>query len=271
MKFVDTHAHFDARAGEDGYAAAIDRARAAGVARIIAIGGTEAMNNAALACAAEWPELVQAAIGYDRDLAAALSTTTALAAAIDRLRDALAREAARVVAIGETGLDYYYGPDTKPRQVALFRAQAVLARELDLPLVVHSRESDADTLDVLRDAGSRGVLHCFTGGEAFAESLLELGFFIGFSGIVSFRNADALRAVARRVPADRLLIETDSPFLAPVPVRGRRNEPAYVRYVAEALAAARGETVDAIARIAATNAATLFGDVSVDRAVRAGT
>jgi TatD DNase family protein len=262
MTFVDTHAHFSERAGEHGYAATIERAQTADVGRIVAIGGTEAMNRAALACSGEWPGLVQAAIGYDRDLATALaSAPPALAAAMDRLRDALAADGARVVAIGETGLDYCYGPDTKSEQAGLFRAQAALARELDLPLVVHSREADGDTLDVLRESGCRGVLHCFTGGVEFAEALVSLGFFISFSGIVSFRNADALRAVARRLPGDCIVIETDSPYLAPMPVRGRRNEPAYVRHVAEALAAARGETVDAIARTTAENAVRLFGDV----------
>src|SRR5438067_13038716 len=142
-------------------------------------------------------------------------------------------------AIGEIGLDYHY--DFSPRDVqhAVFRAQLRLARELDQPVVIHTREADDDTVAILREEGDgkiRGVLHCFTGTPALADAGLDLGFYISLAGIITFPKAEELRQTARRVPIDRLLTETDSPFLAPVPYRGKRNEPAYVTRIVSALA-----------------------------------
>jgi TatD DNase family protein len=165
-------------------------------------------------------------------------------------------------ALGEMGLDYHYDFAKPPLQQTVFAAQVKLARTRRLPVIVHTREADEDTLRILRDSGKgevRGVFHCFTGNAALAAAALELGFYLSFSGIVSFPKSDALRAVAATVPADRLLIETDSPYLSPVPHRGKRNEPALVVHVAEALAAARRTTPAAIVQQTAANFEALFG------------
>jgi TatD DNase family protein len=165
-------------------------------------------------------------------------------------------------AIGEVGLDYHY--DFAPRQVqqAVFARQVALACHLDLPLVIHTREADADTLAVLREAGqgrARGVLHCFTGDAALAAAAIALGFHVSFSGILTFPRAEALRAVAAGLPRDRVLIETDSPYLAPVPFRGRRNEPAWVGRVAETLAAVWQRPVDEVVGQTTATYDALFG------------
>jgi TatD DNase family protein len=165
-------------------------------------------------------------------------------------------------ALGEMGLDYHYDFAKPPLQQSVFAAQVKLARVRRLPVIVHTREADEDTIRILRDSGKgelRGVFHCFTGNAALASAALELGFHVSFSGIVSFPKSDALRAVAAAVPADRLLIETDSPYLAPVPHRGKRNEPALVVHVAEALAAARRTTPAAIVEQTSANFEALFG------------
>jgi TatD DNase family protein len=165
-------------------------------------------------------------------------------------------------ALGEMGLDYHYDFAKPPLQQTVFAAQVKLARARRLPVIVHTREADEDTIRILRDSGKgevRGVFHCFTGDAALAAAALDLGFYLSFSGIVSFPKSDALRAVAATVPAGRLLIETDSPYLAPVPHRGKRNEPALVVHVAEALAAARRTTPAAIVQQTTANFDALFG------------
>jgi TatD DNase family protein len=169
----------------------------------------------------------------------------------------------KVVAIGETGLDYHWHKDEPEWQRARFRTHIRAARRCAKPLIVHTRSSAADTLRLMReeDAGAvGGVMHCFTESREVATEALDLGFHISFSGIVSFKNAEDLRDVARFVPLDRLLVETDSPYLAPLPFRGRTNQPAYVRHVAEAVAAARGETLDVIAEASTRNFFQLFKD-----------
>lgn len=168
----------------------------------------------------------------------------------------------RVVAIGETGLDYYYGAEHKDHQLALFRLHVQAARAVGKPLIVHTRDARADTLAILREEGADaigGVMHCFTEDWDTARQALDLGFYISFSGIVTFRNAEALREVARKVPSDRVLVETDSPYLAPVPKRGKTNQPAYVRYVAERVAQVRGIGFEELARTTTENYFRLFG------------
>ena len=172
----------------------------------------------------------------------------------------------RVVALGETGLDYYRLNGRTPEQMAWqrdrFRVHVRAARASALPLVVHTRSASADTLGILREEGAgavRGVFHCFTETMAVAQAALELGFHISFSGILTFRNAEELRAVARAMPIERCLIETDSPYLAPVPFRGRLNSPAYVGHVAEKLAEIKGLDVATVARITSENFERLFG------------
>jgi TatD DNase family protein len=164
-------------------------------------------------------------------------------------------------AIGEIDLDYHYDFSPRDVQEAVFRAQLQLARELDRPVVIHTREADEDTLRVLHEEGGgalRGVLHCFTGTQALADAALALGFYISLAGIVTFPKAHALRDTARRVPLDRLLTETDSPFLAPVPHRGKRNEPAHVSRVVAALAELHGISADDMAARTAANFHRLF-------------
>ena len=165
-----------------------------------------------------------------------------------------------VVAIGETGLDYHYEPEAAQMQQQSFRLHLEAARLTGKPVIVHTRAARADTLDLLREAAlpQAGVLHCFTEDWDMAKAALDLGFYISLSGIVTFRNADALRDVARRVPADRLLVETDSPYLAPVPHRGKANLPQYVREVAEFVAELRGVPFEALAEQTTANFKTLF-------------
>jgi TatD DNase family protein len=178
--------------------------------------------------------------------------------------DDLATLAARpkVVAIGETGLDYYRTEGDVEWQRARFRTHVRAARQARKPLVIHTRAAAADTLAIMRDEGARdagGVMHCFTETWEFAREALDLGFHISFSGIVTFKNAQALKDVARKVPRERLLVETDAPYLAPIPHRGKRNEPAYVAFVAKELARLRGEPVEAIAEATSGNFFRLFG------------
>jgi TatD DNase family protein len=167
----------------------------------------------------------------------------------------------RVVAIGETGLDYYRVDGSTDWQQARFRRHVRAAHATGKPLIIHTRDAAADTLRLMREerAGEiGGVMHCFTESWDVARAALDLNFYISFSGIVTFRNAETLRDVARQVPADRLLIETDSPYLAPVPFRGKTNEPAYVRHVAECIAAVRGQSLDAVAEQTTRNFFALF-------------
>ena len=166
-----------------------------------------------------------------------------------------------VIAIGETGLDYFYAPETKELQLDSFVKHVRVAKQLKKPLIIHTRDAQEDTLTILRDEGADevgGILHCFTESWEMAEQAIELGFYISFSGIVTFKNASALREVAKKVPDDKFLIETDSPYLAPVPHRGKQNQPAYVVEVAKHLASIRGQSVETIAKLSTDNFNRLF-------------
>lgn len=246
---IDTHCHFDP---EDDAPALLAEAREAGV-EVIAVGGSPANNATARASGAPF------AVGFDWSCAEAEDP---IATAVDALEEAARQHAARLVAIGELGFDFHYaqGPDVAARQRALFEAQAAVARALECPIIVHTREADALTLETLRALAlpKAGVIHSYTGGIPFARQLLDLGYSLSFSGIVTFRNADALREVARFVPDDRILVETDSPYLAPVPLRGRRNRPAYVRATADLLAELRGLPPANFAALTTQNARRLF-------------
>jgi TatD DNase family protein len=256
-RFIDTHAHFDVFAAEHAVPDVLARAAAAGVDRVLAVGGTPAANALALDLARAYPQRLRAAVGFDRD--------EILARHDEALLRAQAEEPL-CVAVGETGLDYHYGPDTRDAQCALFERMLGLAAAVRKPVVVHSRDAEADTLALLRahcarpgvDTARPGVLHCFTGSFEFGRRAADLGYFVSFSGIVTFKNAAALREVARAVPAERLLVETDAPYLAPVPHRGRRNEPAWVVEVCAALAVARGVSLEQMADQVWNNARTLF-------------
>ena len=172
----------------------------------------------------------------------------------------------KVVGIGETGLDYYYDHSVRAAQATNFRAHIDAARQTNLPLIVHTRDAEDDTIAILREemaAGAfSGVLHCFTGTQALADAALDLGFYISASGIMTFKNAEALRAVLKGVPLDRLLVETDSPYLAPIPHRGKRNEPSFVAYTARALAELKGVAFEELAEATSENFFRLFTKVS---------
>lgn len=168
----------------------------------------------------------------------------------------------KVVGIGETGLDYYYGHSPREMQIANFRAHIAAARELRLPLIVHTRDAEDDTIAILREEMGQGaftgLIHCFTGTQRLADAALKLGFCISASGIATFKKSDELRAVLKTVPLDRLLVETDAPFLAPMPYRGKRNEPAFVTHTAAALAELHGMSFDALAAATTENFFRLF-------------
>ena len=254
--YYDTHAHFEDSPLQT--VAVMDRALAAGVTRTVAVGGSASLNAGALAAVQTYPANVRLALGFDRDQATASAPETF----IETLRQLAA--AHPLAAVGETGLDFHYHPETRDAQCALFAAQLRVSDEWGLPVIIHTREADEATLRVLdetpwRGEGLRGVVHCFTGDKIFAAQLLDRQLAISFSGIVTFRNADMLRESVACVPDERLLIETDTPFLAPVPMRGQRNEPAFVAHVAACLAAVRGTTPERIAEITRQNARTMFG------------
>ena len=268
---IDSHCHLADRAFSDDLASVIDRARGAGLqAALCVLGAEDAAEAAQARRVAEWWPEARFAVGVHPHQAHQFAGR--LAGLAECVRGAIAGSA-RVSALGEIGLDYHY--DFSPREVQreVFAIQVDLARELRLPVVVHTREADADTLSVLGAAGGgdlSGVFHCFTGDRALAGAALDLGFHVSFSGIVTFPNAAALRAVAAMVPIDRLLVETDCPYLAPVPFRGRRNEPAWVVQVVAALAGIRGMPAAALGDAAARNFAGLFGAAHRESPVNVG-
>ena len=167
----------------------------------------------------------------------------------------------KVVALGETGLDFFYSPDNKAEQIASFRAQIRVAKQVNKPLIVHTRDARQETLDILREEGAEqvgGVLHCFTESLEMAQAAMEMGFYISASGIVTFKNAKELQAVIKAIPLDRLLVETDSPYLAPVPHRGQENEPAYTCDVAKFVANLKGVSLEELAHVTTDNFFKLF-------------
>jgi TatD DNase family protein len=256
---IDSHCHLADEAFAADLEAVVDRARGAGLERALVILEAGHAREAEQARRVEtlWPE-VRVAIGVHPHGAHAYASDPDGAAAVVRSQ---IRSTPGARAIGEIGLDYHYNFSPRDVQQRVFRAQLRLARELDLPVVIHTREADADTLAALREEGQRplrGVLHCFTGTPDLAAAGLALGFYISFAGIVTFPKATALRETAKGVPLDRLLAETDSPFLAPVPHRGTRNEPAHVARTVEALAELFTVPADAVAQRTTANFHTLF-------------
>lgn len=254
---IDTHAHLDDARYDDDRAAMMDRARTAGVDAFVTIGCDLATSRAAVALAEEHPA-VYAAVGVHPHEAKHVGGGW-----YDELRK-LAKSA-KVVAYGEIGLDYHYTHSSPKEQRDRFREQLQLAREIRLPVIVHTREAQEDTITILREERASevgGVFHCFSGDAWLAKEALDLGFYLSFSGILTFPNAAALRDIAKTVPLDRVLIETDSPYLTPVPHRGKRNEPAYVGLVAQRLAEIRsGEapvTAEDIGAMTSRNARRLF-------------
>lgn len=252
---IDSHCHLD-RLDLTPYEGSLDRAldaaRSRGVGKFLCIGVDAGNATVVKQLAEQYPD-VWCSVGI-HPLDLTRSESTDLGWLMQELNHP------RVVAIGETGLDYHYQPDSAPLQQASFRYHLQAARDTGKPVIVHTREARADTLDLLREADlpNAGVLHCFTEDWDMARAALDMGYYISLSGIVTFRNADALRDVARRIPADRLLVETDSPYLAPVPHRGKPNEPQFVCDVAAALARIRGESEEALWENTTANFHRLF-------------
>ena len=247
--FVDSHAHIDGPEFDTDRDDVIQRAQAAAVSAILNV-GTGDPHSGAFERAIELGrshQSIYTAIGthphdarlYDDD-------------AEERIKS-LIKRGERVVAWGEIGLDFHYDNSPRDVQVAVFARQLHAARELDLPVIIHTREAEAETIDILKcdydGAERRGVFHCFSGSAELAKRALDLGFMISFSGIVTFKKAEELRNVARQVPLDHLLIETDCPYLAPVPHRGKRNEPAYVVEVARCLADLHGLELEELGHV----------------------
>jgi TatD DNase family protein len=254
MEYFDSHCHLDPMRYGDDLAPVIARARAAGVVGMALIGTRASDSEAGADLAAREPGLVAAAGIHPNDVAAIEPDEW------DRITRLVV--SGRVAAIGETGLDWYRDSAAREIQREFFDRHIRLAQSLGLPLIVHTRESIRDTLDTLSQAMVRGplgvVLHSFTGTLAEAEEAVSLGCCLGFAGMVTFRSAANLRDVAAVVPADRLLIETDSPFLSPEPLRGRRNEPAHVVHTARCLAIARGVPLERLAAETTANARRVF-------------
>jgi TatD DNase family protein len=252
VRLIDTHAHLTSSAFDDDREAVLTRAAEAGVERVIEIGYDLPTSRAALALSERFPQ-IYAVVGLQPN-----HIHEAPADWLMQVRELAAHP--RVVAIGEIGLDYYWMHVPPADQADVFRVQIDLARELGLPIVIHSRDAHADTLAILRDSaqGVTGVLHSFSGDWAYAQQCLASGFRLSFSGPLTFAKATVLHEVGRRAPLDQILIETDSPYLSPHPFRGRRNEPARVRFVAEKLAELREQPLTAIAAATWENAAALF-------------
>ena len=241
MIFTDSHCHLTMSNAEANLAAA----RATGV-RGFVVPATKLEDAPQAVAIARKNEDVWAAVGFHPH--DSKECDEAAFAEIARL----AREE-RVVAVGECGLDYHYDHSPRDVQRAVFERHIALAKELDKPIIVHNRESTADMVEILSRSGARGILHSYTESTGIARQLIDLGYYISFSGIVTFRSAESLREVARALPHDRVLIETDTPYLAPVPFRGRENEPAYVVKVAELLASLWNEPLERVAAQTTSN------------------
>lgn len=248
MTLVDSHCHLDDEKYDGDREQAIKRARAAGVERLMAIGSGDGPPDleAAVRLADRYP-FIYATVGVHPHDAKKADPAT-----FDRLRE-LARHP-KVLAIGEIGLDYHYDFSPRETQRAVFERQLELAAEAGKPVVIHTREAWDDTMAALRaNWRGGGIMHCFSGGESRAREALELGFHLSFGGVVTFPKAEELRRAARIVPDDRLLVETDCPYLAPVPHRGKRNEPAFLVETVKRLAAVRETTPEAIAALTTAN------------------
>jgi TatD DNase family protein len=253
---IDTHAHLDFPDYDSDLQEVIERARAAGMIAIATVGIEPG----------DWDKTIRIAQTYEEVYpilgvhpnSADQATDEALARLEAECRNPSGK---RVIALGETGLDYYRDHVPHERQREAFRAHLSLARQLDLPVVIHNRDAHDDVLSILRrdGAGTRGIMHSVSGDVPFALECISLGYMVSLAGPVTFRKAADKHAIAAAVPLDSLLLETDCPFLTPEPFRGRRNEPAYVRYTAEAIARIRGVSYDEVAEATTANACRLFG------------
>ena len=262
---VDSHCHLDFPDFADELDAVVARAGAAGIARLVTISTRVPRHAGVLSIAERFPD-VYCSVGTHPHHAEEELDITA--------DDLIARaKHPKVVAIGEAGLDYHYDSSPRIAQEQGFRTHIEAARKSGLPLVIHTRDADADMARILEEETGQGafpaVLHCFTGGPDLARRAIALGLFISFTGILTFKNSTALRAIAAELPPDRILVETDAPYLAPNPFRGKRNEPAYVVETAKVLGETRGVSFDEIARQTTENFFALFSKVPRPAAVAA--
>jgi TatD DNase family protein len=251
----DTHAHLDDERFSEDLPAVVDRAVAAGVAHVVCIATTAADSPRCVEIARQFPS-VWASVGIQPN-------NVSQAGADDWSKIEALATAPRAIAVGETGLDRHWDFTPFAQQEDYFARHIALSRQTGLPLVIHCREAEVDVVRMLREnfdrhGPVRGVMHSFTGDRTTADECLAMGLYISFAGMVTYKNAAHLRAVAATIPADRLLVETDSPYLAPTPVRGKRNEPAYVAHTAAVLAELRGVGVDVLAEQTTRNARFLF-------------
>ena len=253
-ELIDSHCHLDFPEFAPELEAVVARAREAGVGRMLTICTRLSKFDEVLAVAEKFDRMF-CSVGVHPHEAAHEAN-------VDLARILELGKHPKVVGIGEAGLDYYYDKSPRERQQEVFALHIEAARQSGLPLIVHSRDADEDTARQLQEGaakgGLKGVIHCFTATQYLADAALELGFFISLSGIVTFKNAEALRQVARTVPLDRLLVETDSPYLAPMPMRGKRNEPSFVKHTAAYVADMLGLTFDELARRTTANFERLF-------------
>jgi TatD DNase family protein len=252
---IDSHAHIQGSEYAAEVEAVVKRAQDAGVENIIVVGGAGKVssNEAAVVLAESYPALY-ATVGMHPHDAKDVSEDE-----IEKLKELTAKP--KVIAVGETGLDFYYNHSPREIQHKVFARFIGMAKETNLPLVVHERDAHQAVAELLREEGGRkirGVIHCFTGDFDAARRYLDLGFYLSFTGIITFKNAEALRDVVRQVPLERMFVETDSPYLTPVPYRGKRNEPAYVRLVAETVAKVKGLSLEEVAQATTRNARSLF-------------
>ncbi len=247
--FTDSHCHLDDKRFADDLDTVIERALAAGVTRILTIGTGDGPPgiDCAVRVAERYPQVLASIGVHPHDAAKATPQT------FDDLRALAAHQ--KVVAFGEIGLDYHYDFSPREAQREVFSTQLKLARELKLPIIIHTREAWDDTMAVVRETPltAGGIMHCFSGDSVQAEEALALGFHLSFGGVITFKTAEAMREAARIVPDERLLIETDAPYLAPIPHRGKRNEPAFMTETARRLAEVRGTTPEHIAELTAAN------------------
>lgn len=255
MELIDSHAHLDGEKFDADRAAVIERAAENGVVKIVTMGDNLASSERSVALAEAF-EPVYAAVGIHPEEAQPMT-----AADDDRLAAWAAQE--KVVAIGEIGLDYYWEKDEEKRalQRAVFVRQLDLARQLKMPVCIHDREAHGDMMKLLKTEGRglRGVLHCYSGSWEMAAELLKGEWYFGIDGPLTYKNAAKLPEIVQRLPAERILVETDSPYLSPMPFRGKRNEPAHVLYVAKKAAELRGESLEAFARATRQNTRDLYG------------
>jgi TatD DNase family protein len=254
---VDSHCHLDFPDFSTELDTIVARARAAGIGRIVTISTCVKKHAQVLAVAERFPEVFCSVGTHPHNADEELDVDTKTLVKFTKHP--------KIVAIGEAGLDYHYDNSPRATQAASLRQHIAAARETALPLVIHSRDCDVDMAQILREASGKGafpaVLHCFTGGRDLAFTAVELGHYVSFTGILTFKNSDALREIAAALPAERILVETDAPYLAPLPYRGKRNEPAYVAETAKVLAEVRGVSPDEIARQTTENFFRLFSKV----------